>query len=718
MALTVLQLVPALRGGGVETGTVDLARGLIARGHRALVISSGGPLARQLEAMGAIHYVLPIQRKLPWTILTLAQRVAEVVESHGVDVIHARSRVPALVGYLAWRRVVRKVSFRVGGRQRVPCFITTAHGLYAEHPISQVMGWGRFVIANSESVARHMIIAFGVPPEKARFIPRGVDLERFRWQEPRKEAPKGEWRIASIGRVTPIKGFLELVRAFAVVAEQFPRAKLLIVGAAEGRHRRHLAELQAQVERLNLTQRVEFTGHDPDVPALLKKVDLVVLSSTGPEAFGRVLIEAGAAGVPVVGTRVGGVPEVVLDGKTGLLVPPSDPVSLSQAMTQLLRDRALAATLARENRKRVEAVYPMSRMISQTLEVYQEASERMRILVIKLGATGDVVLITPSLRALRRRFPGAHITVLVGRDSRELLNRCPHLDDLIIFDRRRDGSWRGLARLARQLRGAQADLVVDFQNNRISHWLSWASGAPQRYGYDGRRWSALLTHRAAEPEGPVPPVQHQFHLLELLGIREADPRLELWPGPADASQVEALLRESWIAESQPLVALHPGSRWASKRWPARAYAELADRLAVEAKARVILTGSAEERPLCEQIRRWAKTKPIVAAGATSLNELAALMRRCRVLVCGDSAPIHMAAAGGAACVAIFGPTSHVRHLPPNPRQKVLRVELPCSPCYRSRCYRPGAGQMECMRTISVEQVMRTVRELLKEVVEV
>ena len=712
MGLTVLQLVPALKGGGVETGTIDMARGLIARGHRAVVISSGGPMTAELEAAGAIHYALPINRKNPWIFLPLVDRVAEVVESHGVDVIHARSRVPAIVGYLAWRRVARKISFRLGGRQKIPCFITTAHGYYADHPISRIMGWGRLVIANSESIARHMMDDFGVPSEKIRFIPRGVDLDRYAWRTPRAEVPRGEWQVAAVGRITPIKGLRDLIRAFAVVVKQLPRAKLAIIGGAEPKHQSHLAELKSWVSRLSLEERVQFTGHQTDVSATLQQMDLLVLPSTGREAFGRVLIEAGAAGVPVVATRVGGIPEVVLDRKTGLLVPPGDPMELSQAVLTLLKDRKLALELARENRRRVETIYPMTRMVSQTLEVYQEASERLRILVLKLSATGDVVLITPSLRALRKRFPQAHITVLVGREHGELLNRCPYIDDLISFDRRREGMPFGLLKVAKRLRSAQVDLVVDFQNNRISHWLGALSGAPHRYGFAGRKWSWLLSHAVAEPERPVPPVDHQFRLLQLLGIQEPDKELELWPGPGDEARVEELLKEAWIAENQPLVTIHPGSRWASKRWPTERYADLIDRLATLSKARVILTGSDQERPLCEQIQRAAKSKPFVAAGLTSLNEMAALMRRSRVFVGGDTAPLHMAAAAGTPVVALFGSTDPLRHAPPAARKKILKTELACSPCYRGICPRGGAGHMECMKRISTEEVVQAVAEFL------
>lgn len=715
MALTVLQIVPSLQVGGVETGTVDLARALMAQGHRAIVISSGGALVAPLEAAGVIHYTLPVHRKDPWTLFKMSRRIAEVVESHRVDVIHARSRVPAIIGFLAWRRVASQISFRLGSRQRIPCFVTTAHGYYSRHRISSVMGWGRFVIAISERIARHMMDDFSVPSERIRLIPRGVDLTRFSWREPRPSAPNGQWNVCAIGRITPIKGYRHLIRAFGIVLKTFPRSRLSIVGGAPAGHPRYLNELKALVVELGMEENVRFLGHEPNVERLLSESDLSVLASTGEEAFGRVLIESSAAGVPIVATRVGGILEVVVDRKTGLLVPPGDPMSLALAIVHLLKDRSLAAAFSREARRRVESLYPLPRMVDETLTVYREASERLRILVIKLSAVGDVVLVTPSLRAIRTRFPKAHITVLVGPAARELLHRCPYIDELIVYDKERDGTVGSLFRLGKRLRLAQLDLVIDFQNNRVSHWLGKLSGAPQRYGVASRRWSWLLTHRAVHPASAMPPVEHQFHLLQLLGIEHAPTHLELWPGPSDQARADEILHGAWIAEDQPLVAVHPGGhpRWLSKRWPLERYVQLIDELGSQANVRVVVTGGHIERPLADQIYRATKVKPIVASGLTSLNELAALLSRAQVFVSGDTAPLHVAAAVGTPLVALFGATDPVRHLPPSPQMKLLKKELPCSGCYQRVCPRSGAGHMECMKLISVNEVKEAVLSQIK-----
>lgn len=167
-----------------------------------------------------------------------------------------------------------------------------------------------------------------------------------------------------------------------------------------------------------------------------------------------------------------------------------------------------------------------------------------------------------------------------------------------------------------------------------------------------------------------------------------------------------------MALHQPLVAVHPGGRWPSKRWPKERFVELIDRLAAQAKVRVILTGAQSERRLCEAIYQGAAVKPVMAVGLTSLNELAALLSRCQAFVGGDTAPLHVAAAMKTPIVALFGSTDPTRHLPPAERHHLLKKKLPCSPCYRSHCYRRGTGQMECMKLISVDEVTQAVLEFV------
>ena len=162
----VLQLLPALEVGGVERGVMDLAKGLIARGHRVSVVSSGGPLVERLTALGAAHYQLPVHKKSLVSMGACVPALTQLIRERGIDVVHARSRIPAWIGFFAARRAQRP-------------FVTTAHGFYAPHPGSRVMVWGRLVIAPSESLGAYLAERFQVSRRRLRIIPRGVDLEAY-----------------------------------------------------------------------------------------------------------------------------------------------------------------------------------------------------------------------------------------------------------------------------------------------------------------------------------------------------------------------------------------------------------------------------------------------------------------------------------------------------------------------------------------------------------
>ncbi|MCI0480164.1 MAG: glycosyltransferase, partial [Candidatus Dadabacteria bacterium] len=164
--MNILQVLPTLDIGGVETGTIDLARYLVKKGHKAIVVSDGGKLVRELENIGSRHYKLPIGKKSIFNIIRMIGELSDIIRREDIDIIHARSRVPALIAYFAARSTGR-------------VFITTAHGYYKNPVMSAPMGWGKYVIVASNVIARHMTESFNVARERIRMIPRGVDLNIF-----------------------------------------------------------------------------------------------------------------------------------------------------------------------------------------------------------------------------------------------------------------------------------------------------------------------------------------------------------------------------------------------------------------------------------------------------------------------------------------------------------------------------------------------------------
>jgi lipopolysaccharide heptosyltransferase II len=465
------------------------------------------------------------------------------------------------------------------------------------------------------------------------------------------------------------------------------------------------------VKRLGLWDTTEFLGNQKDVPAILSHLHCVVLATTTHEAFGRVIVEAQALGVPVVATEVGGVIDIIQDEKTGLLVPPEDPQRMADAVIRIFQDEGLAKYIVAAAYRQVCEKFNLKAMVEKTLAVYEEASTQFKILVVKLSSLGDVILATASLRAIKEKFGKNYfLSVLVGEEAKEVLLRCPYIDELIVYDtQNRDKGLRGVLRLARKLRKKNFDVVIDLQNNRKSHLLSFLSMAVARYGYD-RKWGRLLTHRIKDDRMPLSPVQHQGKVLNLLGVHVDDERLELWPSPEDERCIEEFLKSQWLAENQQLIGINMSAskRWKTKNWPLRHIAKLCEVLGKEHK-RVVITGTDVDKDYMRRLMDLLKeSKPIDACGKTTINQLASLIKKCAVYISPDSAALHIAAAMGTPFIALFGPTHAQRHLPPAREFVVIHKGVPCSPCYKTDC-----SKLKCMEQITPEEVKEAIDTLLK-----
>jgi len=695
--MNILQILPELHVGGVETGTVDLAKHLIKLGHKAVVVSAGGELVKELESSGAKHYCLPVHKKSFFSMLRTVPRLVEIIKAENIDIVHARSRVPAWIAYLACRKTGRVL-------------VTTCHGFYRKHPFSYAMGWGKRVIVLSNVIARHMIDDFGVPHERIKLVPRSVDLEKFKYLDPAQKR-KDEFNVGIIGRITPIKGHMDFIKAMHKAVRSIPRLKIWIVGDAPASKASYLDQLQVLVRRLGLWHCTEFLGIQRDIPSIMSHLDVMVLATTTQEAFGRVIIEAQAAGVPVVATKVGGVIDIIEDGKTGMLVPPKDPASLSEAVVSIYKDKASAAKLAREALAKVQMRYNVGLMIENTLSVYRDALNNRKILVIKLSSAGDVILSTASLRAIREKFPkGYAITVLVGEESKEVLLRCPYIDELLVCDlKNKDRGLAGLIKWGRVLRKKNFDIAVDLQNNRKSHILSALSMALERYGYNNKKFGFLLNHSIKDEKPAIDPVSHQFRVLKMLGIERKDPHLELWPQDSDARYIEGLLDSEWTGKRQKLVGINisASSRWQTKNLPLGTLIKLCEELA-QKDMRPVITGTEKDLAAASMLMAGVRgVKPINACGKTSINQLASLIKKCNAYISCDSAPLHIAIAMHTPVIALFGPTDPSRHIPLAKDLAVIRKELPCSPCYKSKC-----KDVKCMDSITAQELIEAVEKLL------
>jgi len=214
--LRVLQILPELNVGGVETGTVDFAKYLQDHGHTPVVVSNGGILVEKLKDYGIRHYALPVHKKSLMSAWKTVHPLRDIIIEEQIDIVHVRSRVPAWIAYFACRKTSAK-------------FVTTCHGHYSSRFYSSVMGWSKLVIVPSDVIGRHMIDTYRVPAENIRCIPRSVDLKRFKARK-EEDQRKSEFVITIVGRLTPLKGHPFFLKAMAKVVRVMPYVKIWIIG--------------------------------------------------------------------------------------------------------------------------------------------------------------------------------------------------------------------------------------------------------------------------------------------------------------------------------------------------------------------------------------------------------------------------------------------------------------------------------------------------------
>ncbi|MBI1731893.1 MAG: glycosyltransferase family 4 protein [Gammaproteobacteria bacterium] len=370
MRLTVVQLLPALEAGGVERGAVEIARALVERGHRAIVVSRGGRLTEALQSAGAEHVTLDIGRKSPLTLLRVAP-LARLLGESRAHILHARSRLPAWIGVLARRRLGADA----------PHLVTTVHGPYSVNAYSAVMARGERVIAISEFIRDYIRANYPrLDGGRVHVIPRGVSPDEFphgyqppaswidRW---RRDFPHlaGTALLTFPARITRWKGqedFIELLNRLRARGQRFHG---LIVGGAEGNRRGFLRELQDQVRRLDLESHVSFLGHRDDVREIMSVSCAVLALTRVPEAFGRTALEALSLGVPVVGYAHGGTAEILRPIYPAGQVMPGDIDAAAESVSMLLRQRPAIPA---------QHPFPLQRMVNETLDLYQELVSQRR----------------------------------------------------------------------------------------------------------------------------------------------------------------------------------------------------------------------------------------------------------------------------------------------------------------------------------------------------
>jgi lipopolysaccharide heptosyltransferase II len=324
------------------------------------------------------------------------------------------------------------------------------------------------------------------------------------------------------------------------------------------------------------------------------------------------------------------------------------------------------------------------------------------ILIIKPGAIGDLIQMTPVIRALKAKYPAAGITLVVGSTvTAELFKFDPLVNETIIFDKKDvNRTVRSFLELWRRLRRTKFDLLLQFQRSNLKAWLLASAAFPCR---------TLVYHKARKRT--VHAVSNYLETLAPLGIATRDLDLKLSTGPDDKLFAKELVTRLG-ALHKPLIALNPGASHPIKQWSTEQFALLADLLTEKLSAQVVLVGGTIDVPLAEEIVAKSRTKPVVLAGKTSLLQLGAVLEQCAVLVSGDTGPMHMGTAVGTRVVGLFGATDPLRTGPVGPGHTVVQAgDVACVPCKSLTC--SHAVYLKCMKNITPESVFQNVVDSMK-----
>lgn len=351
------------------------------------------------------------------------------------------------------------------------------------------------------------------------------------------------------------------------------------------------------------------------------------------------------------------------------------------------------------------------------------------ILLFAFGDLGDAVLTVPGVRAIRERYPEARLTVVGKEVGAQFFRKLGLVDDAVVVDKHafdRAGSilsparWLSAARLVLRLRRSHPDTVVVF-HHLVTRWgalkyavLSLASGAERRVGLgNGRGWF-LSESLPDKGFGERHEAQYWLDVAGLLGAR-GDLALTAPIGPDDVTEAENLLG-GVAREGVRLVAIHPGTGWygPGRRWPAARFAQTANLLSAETPLTFILVGTDQEAAEIAEVKASLVGRALDLGGRTSVGTLAAVLKRCELLIANDGGVAHLSAAAGTPVVSIFGPSNDRAWRPL--LGAVVSSEIPCRPCFyrdQDRGLPNGCSTRECLAQVTPSMVARAASCILE-----
>ena len=680
--------------------------------------------------------------------------LAAVVKKHSIDIVHSQGAradfYAALASRLAGARHISTVAMPVEGFDVGP-LRRAVYGAFSRLGESMT---DRIIVV-SGALEKFMVEKHGLAPGKVSVIPNGVDADRFETAVPDKELAakyglSGKWVVGCAARLVWQKGLEYLIEAMSVLREKdgalYDRTVCVIAG--EGEREKSLRDLIAM---RGLEGKVILAGFTPNVPAFLKTLDVFVMPSLR-EGQPIALLEAMAAGKPVVATKIEGITGTVTDGKDALLVPPANPGALAGAILKLAKDEDMVQALSRNARKKVSELFSMKSFVSRHLGIYSDLYDRIyaasvfrprledashnppavisgawsvrgkrKILLVNMAALGDIVMMTPVVRAIKAAYPDSSLELLTIDRSKDLAEGIAGIDRVhsVPIHYRFAGpiALFKLFRMLLELRGERFDALVNLslvssfggllKTGLINKIVRAGLSSCRVLKGLGRAGDYTFFEEKVEKKSSV---DLSSNLLSPLGLALRDTGINYVPSGEDKKTVAKELAAMGVS-GKPLIGFNPGAFRPSRRWPPEYWRKLAALLLEKYPAAlVVVTGSPGEKELAESLRVSDRVVPL--AGKFTTRESAALYSRLDLFITNDTGPMHLAAAVGTKTVCIFGPGDYWRFAPsvPEDKKRVVRKDIPgCEfPCYKFDCKNPI-----CLDSISPEDVLAAAADFLE-----
>jgi len=319
-----------------------------------------------------------------------------------------------------------------------------------------------------------------------------------------------------------------------------------------------------------------------------------------------------------------------------------------------------------------------------------------KVLIIKTGAFGDIILSSLSFKTIKKNFFESKIYLLTKEEFLEAVKYSPVFNSILYFPAGRN--FLNFFNFILKLRKERFDIIFDLQGNLKTNFYSFLIGAKERIGLYRKKVGKIFLTKAVKKRDDLNPVEHQRYFFKEIGI-ETEENLELW---IEEKEEYRNFLKKYKLEKGNYILIHPGAspEWETKRWLPERFAELADIL-IEKGEKVVFIGKGREE--IEEIIKKMKNKPLNLSDETNISQLIFIIKNSKVVITTDSAPLHIGAASGVKTIGIFGPTDPKRHCPPKVIYVYKKVE--CSPCYRKKC-----DKMICMKEIKVKDIQEKIYE--------